>query len=101
MSLSEVLELAIGSGDDVGSLNLKYLKQLIGNILQKMEISDDKAEIITQDQANLQNRADDETKKKIDDLEEKLQNLGEFFAWYVERYFMKDYITVKTKRVQT
>ena len=41
------------------------------------------------------------TRQKIDDLEQKLQNLGEFFAWFVERYFMNDYITVKTKRVQT
>ena len=38
MILSEVLESAIGSGDDLGSLNLKHLKQLISNILSRMEI---------------------------------------------------------------
>ena len=40
MILTEVLGLAIGSGDDVGSLNLKHLKAVLGTILEKMEIND-------------------------------------------------------------
>ena len=40
MILTEVLGLAIGSGDDVGSLNLKHLKAVLGTILEKMEINE-------------------------------------------------------------
>ena len=40
MILTEVLGLAIGSGDDVGSLNLKHLKAVLGTILDKMEINE-------------------------------------------------------------
>ena len=40
MILTEVLGLAIGSGDDVGSLNLIHLKAVLETILEKLEIND-------------------------------------------------------------
>jgi len=69
MILSEVLESAIGSGDDLGSLNLKHLKQLISNILSRMEISDQNAEEVSD--------SDDKAAEndRLGDLEDKIKQL--------------------------
>ena len=65
MILTEILESAIGSGDDVGSLNLKHLKQLISNILTQMDIGHQKAEEVTSDNKN-------GDKDRLEDLEDKI-----------------------------
>ena len=69
MILTEILENAIGSGDDVGSLNLKHLKQLISNILTQMDIGHHKAEEVTSDNKN-------GDKDRLEDLEDKIKQLG-------------------------
>lgn len=69
MILTEILECAIGSGDDVGSLNLKHLKQLISNILTQMDIGHHKAEEVTSDNKN-------GDKDRLEDLEDKIKQLG-------------------------
>ena len=69
MILTEILESAIGSGDDVGSLNLKHLKQLISNILTQMNIGHQNAEEVTSDNKN-------GDKDRLEDLEDKIKQLG-------------------------
>ena len=74
MILSEILENAIGSGDDVGSLSLKHLKQLIGNILTRMDIANQAADEVDTDSTDKkeQHAAGD----RMEDLEDKIKQLG-------------------------
>ena len=70
MILTEILESAIGSGDDVGSLNLKHLKELISNILTQMDIGHQNAEEVTSDNNN------GDKDHRLEDLEDKIKQLG-------------------------
>ena len=74
MILSEILENAIGSGDDVGSLSLKHLKQLIGNILTRMDIANQAADEVDTDSAD--KKEQDAAGDRMEDLEDKIKQLG-------------------------
>ena len=74
MILSEILENAIGSGDDVGSLSLKHLKQLIGNILTRMDIANQAADEVSSDSAD--KKEQDAAGDRMEDLEDKIKQLG-------------------------
>ena len=74
MILSEILENAIGSGDDVGSLSLKHLKQLIGNILTRMDIANQAADEVDTDSAD--KKEQDAAGNRMEDLEDKIKQLG-------------------------
>ena len=74
MILSEILENAIGSGDDVGSLSLKHLKQLIGNILTRMDIANQAADEVDTDSAD--KKEQDAAGARMEDLEDKIKQLG-------------------------
>ena len=74
MILSEILENAIGSGDDVGSLNLKHLKQLISNILTRMDIANHAADEVGSDSGDKD--VHDAAGARIEDLEDKIKQLG-------------------------
>ena len=65
---------AIGSGDDVGSLNLKHLKQLISNILTRMDIANHAADEVSSDSGDKD--VHDAAGARIEDLEDKIKQLG-------------------------
>ena len=84
MILSEILESAIGSGDDVGSLNLKHLKSVITSIVEKLEIGDSEPSPSSLSFGDDPQTQDSQTGSsngspsddKVKELEEKLKNLG-------------------------
>ena len=82
MILSEILESAIGSGDDVGSLNLKNLKAVITSIVEKLEIGNSEPSFgsgVTSGSESPATSGNSPDNEKFKNLEDKLNNLGILF----------------------
>ena len=72
-NLAELLDQALGSGEDAGAVNFNLLKSVLGSVLDKLEIANDTPKDLPSD--DKKSLADD---KKSSDLQNRLDDLGLF-----------------------
>ena len=64
--LAQLLDTALGSGEDAGNVNFNLLKLVLSNVLQKLEIENDVPKETEYSPKQTQN----------DDLKSRIHNLG-------------------------
>lgn len=86
-TLIELLHQAIGSGEDAGSVNFKYLKNVLNTVLEKLEIGEEQPKEFTPppsggESASNENEKEkkgqannDELQRRIDDLEKAIEEI--------------------------
>jgi len=70
--LGQLLDTALGSGDDAGTVNFNLLKLVLSNVLQKLEIENDVPKETVYSPKQIQN---DDLKNRIDNIEKALDDL--------------------------
>jgi hypothetical protein len=82
-TLIELLHQAIGSGEDAGSVNFKYLKNVLNTVLEKLEIGEEQPKEFTPPPSGGESASNENEKEKKgqannDELQRRIDDLGWF-----------------------